>query len=146
MPCLPWRPGRQGVFKVSLALPQAQESDMGAQSTLHVTYEAARKAFQDVVGEKFSRTVHERLGEKDFERLLDHVLSDSLYNVLLIDQARMDEAWDDYYARTFGNYDPSGATLRYQLECEIKEKGLGHALECFRRVATPSGRSPSVRY
>lgn len=119
---------------------------MGAQSTLQITYEAAQKAFQDVAGEKFSRAVHERLGEKDFERLLDHMLSDSLYNVSLIDQAHMDEAWDDYYARTFGNYDPSGSTLRYQLECEIKEKGLGHAVECFRRLDTPSRRLPSVRY
>lgn len=119
---------------------------MGAQSTLHVTPEAAQKVFQEVVGDALGQAVLRQVDEKGFEKLLDYVLSDSLYNVLLIDQAHMDEAMGDYYKRTFGNYDSSGSTLRYQLECEIKEKGIGHALECLRRVATPARRAPSVRY
>lgn len=117
---------------------------MGAQSTLHVTPQAAQKAFREVFGEALGQAVVRQLGESGFEKLLDDVLSDSLYNVLLIGQDQMDEAWADHYKRTFGNYDPSGSTLRFQLESELKDKGLRHVQDCLRRVLVrPAPRRPS---
>lgn len=108
---------------------------MGAQSTLHVTPQAAQKAFGEVFGEALGQAVVRKLGESGFEKLLDDVLSDSLYNVLLIGQNQMDEAWADYYKRTFGNYDPSGSTLRFELQDQLKNRGLEHVWVCFRRIA-----------
>lgn len=97
---------------------------MGIQSTLHVTEESARKAYQKVINPAADDAFFRHHGTKHFEKMLDWILSDTLYNVLLIDQASMDKALADYYSRTFGSYDSDGSTLRYELERVVRSQGM----------------------
>lgn len=119
---------------------------MGVQSTLHVTDTVAKKIFEEIAGETVAALVLRRLDDAGFEKLLDRLLSESFYNVLLIDQESMDKAWANPNSRQFGNYDPSGSTLRFQLEQQLEEREPGHLMNCFKRVASSPSPSRQHRY
>lgn len=119
---------------------------MGVQSTLHVTDTVAKKIFEEIAGETAAALVLRRLDDAGFEKLLDRLLSESFYNVLLIDQESMDTAWANPYSRQFGNYDPSGSTLRFQLERQMEERGPDHLMNCFKRVTATTTMPRQHRY
>lgn len=118
---------------------------MGVQSTLHVTDTVAKKVFEEIAGETVAALVLRRLDDDGFEKLLDRLLSESFYNVLLIDQESMDKAWANPYSRQFGNYDPSGSTLRFQLEQQLESCGPEHLMNCFKRVISTPPRQHRYR-
>lgn len=118
---------------------------MGVQSTLHVTDTVAKKVFEEIAGETVAALVLSNLDDAGFEKLLDRMLDNSFYNVLFIDQESMDKAWENPYSRQFGNYDPSGSTLRFQLEQQLEERGPGHLMNCFKRVTSSPSRQHRYR-
>lgn len=97
---------------------------MGAHSTIHVTQAAARRAFRLAINPNIPDTFFRDLGSENFEKLLDHILYDRLYNVVFVDQNTMDLKRLDPYARQFGNYDADGSEIRYHIGCAIEQKGF----------------------